>query len=246
MLHRSERLDQRGRGYTPFRENDVIFAKITPCMENGKIALATGLKNGIAYGSTEFLVFRPYKGILPRFVLHFLLQPSFREAAEKQMSGASGQKRVPAIYLFNHEFLLPPTLEQDRIVAKLDAALSRVERAENASRRAQERLKRYRAAVLNAAATGDLTRAWREAQREDQKAGAETAQDLLQRIRAVRRSLWRNPSYGVSPLKVSGRGTISGNPDTSSPTNSIWQASLTRLPTGCGLVSSNLASLSAG
>ncbi|HXN52070.1 MAG TPA: AAA family ATPase [Candidatus Acidoferrum sp.] len=178
------------RGYTPFRENDVIFAKITPCMENGKIALATGLKNGIAYGSTEFLVFRPYKGILPRFVLHFLLQPPFREAAEKQMSGASGQKRVPAIYLFNHEFWLPPTHEQDRIVAKLDAALSGVERAEKASRRAQDRLKRYRAAVLNAAATGELTRAWREAQRQDQKANTETAHDLLRRILAVRRSLW--------------------------------------------------------
>jgi len=70
------------RGYTPFRENDVIFAKITPCMENGKIALATGLKNDLGYGSTEFFVFRPYEGLLPQFVLHFLLQPSLREAAE--------------------------------------------------------------------------------------------------------------------------------------------------------------------
>src|ERR1017187_4889787 len=87
------------RGYTPFIENDVIFAKITPCMENGKIALATGLKNGLAYGSTEFFVFRPYEGLLPRFVLHFLLQPSLREAAERQMTGAVGQKRVPSSYL---------------------------------------------------------------------------------------------------------------------------------------------------
>src|SRR5580700_9473440 len=78
------------RGYTPFNENDVIFAKITPCMENGKIALATGLKNGIAYGSTEFFVFRPYDGVLPRFVLHYLLQSSFRNGAERQMTGASG------------------------------------------------------------------------------------------------------------------------------------------------------------
>src|ERR1700726_1456014 len=60
------------RGYTPFIENDVIFAKITPCMENGKIALATHLKNGLGYGSTDFFLFRPYSGLLPRFVLHFL------------------------------------------------------------------------------------------------------------------------------------------------------------------------------
>ena len=52
------------KGYTPFKENDVIFAKITPCMENGKIALATGLKNGLAYGSTEFVVFRSHEELL--------------------------------------------------------------------------------------------------------------------------------------------------------------------------------------
>ncbi len=99
------------KGYTPFSENDVIFAKITPCMENGKIALANGLRNGLAYGSTEFFVFRPYTGLFPRFVLHFLLQPSLRESAERQMAGASGQKRVPVKFLSAYEFLLPPTRE---------------------------------------------------------------------------------------------------------------------------------------
>lgn len=178
------------RGYTPFVENDVIFAKITPCMENGKIALATGLKNGLGYGSTEFFVFRPYKGLLPRFVLHFLLQPSLREEAERQMAGASGQKRVPANYLRTHEFSLPPTREQERIVAKLDAASSRLERAQIAAHRAQERLKRYRAAVLHAASTGELTSAWREAQRKNQKDQVENGEALLQRLLALRRARW--------------------------------------------------------
>jgi type I restriction enzyme, S subunit len=178
------------RGYTPFIDNDVIFAKITPCMENGKIALATGLKNGLGYGSTEFFVFRPYEGLLPRFVLHFLLQPSFRDEAERHMAGASGQKRVPANYLLTHEFSLPPTPEQERIVAKLDAASSRLERAEIAAHRAQERLKRYRAAVLHAASTGELTRAWRETQWKNKKAQVETGEVLLQRILAVRRDGW--------------------------------------------------------
>lgn len=150
------------RGYTPFKENDVIFAKITPCMENGKIALATGLKNGLAYGSTEFIVLRCYGGLLPRFLLYFLLQPSLRQAAERQMSGAVGQKRVPSNYLFSYEFLLPPTREQERIVAKLDTAFLRLERAENAAKRAKERLKKYRSAVLDAAITGELTREWRK------------------------------------------------------------------------------------
>jgi type I restriction enzyme, S subunit len=175
------------RGYTSFIENDVIFAKITPCMENGKIAQATGLKNGLGYGSTEFFVFRPYEGLLPRFILYFLLQPSLREEAERQMAGASGQKRVPAHYLLTHEFLLPPTREQERIVAKLDAALSRLERAEIAAHRAQQRLKRYRAAVLQAATTGELTRSWREENKADL---AETGDALLHRLLATRRAHW--------------------------------------------------------
>jgi restriction endonuclease S subunit/predicted ATPase len=178
------------RGYTPFSENDVIFAKITPCMENGKIALATGLKNGVGYGSTEFFVFRPYEGLLSRFVLHFLLQPSFREAAARQMSGASGQKRVPANYLFTHEFSLPPTREQERIVSKLDAALSSLERAETAARRAQDRLQRYRAAVLDAAVTGELTRAWRKKHWKNQKDKTENGDALLQGLLAIRRARW--------------------------------------------------------
>jgi type I restriction enzyme S subunit len=187
------------RGYTPFIENDVIFAKITPCMENGKIALATGLKNGLAYGSTEFFVFRPYEGLLPRFVLHFLLQPSLREAAEHQMSGASGQKRVPANYLSTHEFLLPPLPEQERIVEKLDATLSGVERAETAARRARERLKRYRSVVLNAAVTGELTRDWRAAQRKDRHVSTETGEALLHRVLEARRTEWKGKGKYKEP-----------------------------------------------
>lgn len=181
-------------GHTSFKENDVIFAKITPSMENGKIALATGLRNGLAYGSTEFFVFRPHEGLLPRFLLYFLLRPSLREDAERHMTGAVGQKRVPADYLFTHEFLLPPTREQERIVVKLDATLLRLEQATKAARRAQERLQRYRAAVLQSAITGELTRAWRESQRKN-KVKAETGKALLQRLLTVRRARWEEAEF---------------------------------------------------
>jgi type I restriction enzyme S subunit len=182
------------RGYTPFEENDVIFAKITPCMENGKIALATGLKNGVAYGSTEFIVFRSYEGVLPRLVLHFLLQPSFLQAAEHQMSGASGQKRVPVKYLFDHEFLLPPTDEQARIVAKLDSALAAIERAEIAARRAQERIIRYRDAVVDAAACGELSRVWRV--NNPGASGTSNATEAFrQRLLADRRARWEEEEH---------------------------------------------------
>jgi len=178
-------LDSVRRGYTHFKENDVIFAKITPCMENGKIALATGLKNGLAYGSTEFLVFRPYEGVLPRFVLHFLLQQSFRNSAQQVMTGAVGHKRVPSKFLVTHSFPLPPTLEQERIVEKLDTMLSRVAAGEAAARRALDKIERYRAAVLNSAVTGELTRKWRKTNKPD-----ETGAQLLQRLLKERRAHW--------------------------------------------------------
>jgi restriction endonuclease S subunit len=186
------------KGYTPFREKDVIFAKITPCMENGKIALATGLKNGLGYGSTEFFVLRPYEGLLPRFVLHFLLQPSFRHEAERRMTGVVGQKRVPANYLSMHRFPLPPTREQERIVAKLDASLARLAAGEAAARRALDRLQRYRAAVLHAAVTGELTREWRKTHKPD-----ETGVQLLRRLLEARRTRWEQS--GLRRLGVRGK-----------------------------------------
>ncbi len=106
------------------------------------------------------------------------------------MAGASGQKRVPLAYISGHEFLLPPTREQERIVAKLDAALSRLERAENAARRAQKRLKEYRSAVQHAATTGELTRDWRASHVESEQDQLEAGGDLLKRLLAVRRSHW--------------------------------------------------------
>ncbi len=182
------------RGYTSFQEGDVIFAKITPCMENGKIALAVGLKNGLAYGSTEFVAIRPHDGVLPRYVLHYLLQPALREDAERHMSGAAGQKRVPINYLTTHEFLLPPTAEQVRIVAKLDEALLRVERAVSAIVRAEQRIQRYRAAVLHAAVNGELTQAWRR-RRQHKRANEPTSETILQALLATRRSRWEQAEF---------------------------------------------------
>lgn len=116
-------------GYTHFAEGDVIFAKITPCMENGKAAVAAGLTNGLACGSTEFFVFRPEDGIDAHYLWRFLRQDSFRANAEQNMSGAVGQRRVPRPYLEAHSLPLPPAAEQRRIVAKLDALTARIARA---------------------------------------------------------------------------------------------------------------------
>ena len=103
------------KGFTYFENEDVLFAKITPCMENGKGAIAKSLTNGIGMGSTEFHVLRPIQGISnPYWLLSLTRMPIFRERASKNMSGTGGQKRVPATFLEKFRIGLPPIKEQEK------------------------------------------------------------------------------------------------------------------------------------
>ncbi|MEU5718246.1 restriction endonuclease subunit S [Streptomyces sp. NPDC020403] len=131
--------DLKKKSLTRFQENDVLFAKITPCMENGKIAKAQGLTGGRALGSTEFHVLRSRGAVLPEYLMHFLLQSHVRRTAERHMTGAVGQRRVPRPYLAELEIPVPPLAEQHRIVAKLDDLLAHVEAGEAAVEAASEK-----------------------------------------------------------------------------------------------------------
>jgi len=169
-------------GYTSFRDGDVIMAKITPCMENGKAAIARGLHNGMGFGSTEFHVLRPTDAVIPGFVYHFIRQESFRRAAEAEMTGSVGQKRVPLRFLEAVEIPLPPVAEQRQIVAKVEDLLTRVSAGRERLRRVPAILKRFRQAVLAAACSGRLTADWRE-----EHPDVEPATDYLNRILDERR-----------------------------------------------------------
>ena len=102
-----------------FREGDVLMAKITPSMENGKAAVARNLVGGYGFGTTEFHVVRPFGGMPPEYIFFFLRRRSLREEAAAQMSGKAGQKRVPAEFLEGHELPLAPPQEQLQIVSRL-------------------------------------------------------------------------------------------------------------------------------
>lgn len=158
-------LDVR-KGYTAFREGDVLFAKITPCMENGKAAVARGLSNGLGFGSSEFHVLRASGAVMPDLLYRFVRQQSFRDVAEANMGGSVGQQRVPESFLDGFPFDLPPLAEQHRIVEKLDAILSRVNASRDRLARVPGILRRFRLAVLDAACTGRLTENWRVAHRQ--------------------------------------------------------------------------------
>ena len=191
-------------GYTRFREQDVIFAKITPCMENGKSAVAVGLHGGIACGSTEFHVLRSNGAILPTYLWLFVRQASFRKDAERHMTGAVGQRRVPAQYIKEAEIPLPPVPEQRRIVAKLDSLFKRSKIAREELAHIPRLVERYKLAILAAAFRGDATAAWRKAhsdiesasclvdptarkqrRREGSNAGAASSKQIPQTWKAV-------------------------------------------------------------
>jgi len=110
------------KGYTPLRNGDLLFAKITPCMENGKIAVADGLKNRLGFASTEFHVIRFGRNVIPDFYRYYLLWEKIRKQAEKNMTGSAGQKRVPTSFIQNLVVPVPPPETQRKIVAILEKA----------------------------------------------------------------------------------------------------------------------------
>jgi type I restriction enzyme S subunit len=173
------------KGYTSFLSGDVIMAKITPCMENGKTTVVPDLPKAICFGSTEFHIVRVETGIHAAWISQFLLRHDLRRLAQRQMTGGVGQMRVPATFLQNVEIPVPPTAEQERITERLDELLSELVAGSEALHRAQAKLSLYRASVLKASVQGDLTAKWRQ-----QHPDAEPASALLQRILTERRQLW--------------------------------------------------------
>jgi type I restriction enzyme S subunit len=151
------------KGFTHFSDGDVLFAKITPCMENGKGAVAANLSNGLGCGTTEVHVIRPLDGIDPNYIYRFLAQPRIRQEAKNNFTSSAGQARVPLSFIEELTIPLAPAEEQKRIVAKLDTVLAKVQGCQDRLVRIPMILKRFRQSILAAAVTGKLTRDWRSA-----------------------------------------------------------------------------------
>ena len=115
-------LDEVAGSYTYFADGDVLLAKITPCFENGKLGIADKLTNGIGFGSSEYIVFRPSPAVEKEWLYYFLSRQSFRDEGAERMSGAVGHKRVSKDFIESYPIPVPPLPEQHRIVAILDEA----------------------------------------------------------------------------------------------------------------------------
>ena len=143
-------------GFTNFSEGDVVFAKITPCMENGKSAIIGKLVNGIGYGTTEFYVLRCNENLYNRYLYHMVRDTSFRNKAKAVMSGAVGQQRVPKSFMENYPINLPSVPEQTEIVRILDCLLAKEQQAKDAAEAVLEQIDLIKKSILARAFRGKL------------------------------------------------------------------------------------------
>jgi type I restriction enzyme S subunit len=122
------------RGYTYFEEGDVISAKITPCMQNGKTAIVTGLLDGIGFGSTEFHVLRANPGVDSRWIYYLLRTAEFRRKSEGNFEGSAGQRRVPEHFLKAvHVPVIEDADAQTRLMGALDTRIRHTQRMQPAA-----------------------------------------------------------------------------------------------------------------
>jgi type I restriction enzyme S subunit len=155
--------DEIKKKYTHFANGDVIFAKVTPCFENGKAAIVSDLPNGIGAGSSEFYVLRPLtEGISASYIFANIKSHEFMQTGAENMTGAGGLRRVPRKFVEGFKVNLPPQAEQKVIADKLDTLLAQVETTKARLDRIPQILKTFRQSVLSAAVSGKLTEEWRK------------------------------------------------------------------------------------
>ena len=220
-VSRIRKFSEVKKGYTPFLKGDVLFAKITPCMENGKMAVVPEVTNGLGFGSTEFHVLRALSGVTAKYVYYYVSSQGFRREAEHNMSGAVGQRRVTTPYLSACEAPLPPTNEQQRIVAKIDELFSDLNKGIENLKTAREQLKIYRQALLKHAFEGKLTAQWRAENHNK----LETAEALLKRIQTERTQCYKQQ---LADWEIAGRQ--GGKPKAPIPLTPLTDEELGELP----------------
>ena len=155
-LDQTRELADTYNGYTYFADGDVCVAKITPCFENGKGAIAEGLTNGVAFGTTELHVLRPSPTLDGRFLFYLTIAHDFRSYGESEMLGAGGQKRVPEGFLKDWIPPLPHIEVQQRIARFLDEKTARIDALIEKKQVLLERLAEKRQALITRAVTKGL------------------------------------------------------------------------------------------
>ena len=143
-------------GYTYFCDNDVIVAKITPCFENGKGAIARRLVNGIGFGTTELFVLRPGPDTHSDYIYYLTVSSRFRNIGTISMQGAAGQQRVTELFTKNYVLGFPPLPEQRAIAVYLDRETAQIDALIAKNDQLIALLREKRTSLISAAVTGKI------------------------------------------------------------------------------------------
>jgi type I restriction enzyme, S subunit len=143
-------------GYTYFRNEDLVMAKVTPCFENGNIAIVDNLVNGIGFGTTELHILRARNGHFNKFYYYLVQSEPFKQEGVSTMYGVGGLKRIPTEFVLNYKFAVPPLEEQIEIANYLDIKCDEISNLQEAINIQIKQLKNYRQSYIYEAVTGKI------------------------------------------------------------------------------------------
>lgn len=142
--------------YTYFGNQDLLIAKVTPCFENGNIAIARNLLNGIGFGSSEIFVLRPNKEVISQYLFYLSQSRDFQDKACATMCGVGGLKRISPLFMRTYEFDMPSIENQQRMVTYLDTKLSEIDHQVSLLTSKRDAYLRLKKSIINHAVTHGL------------------------------------------------------------------------------------------
>jgi len=151
-----KKLNEVNTGYTYFRENDVLIAKVTPCFENGKAGIACNLMNSIGFGSTEYHVIRTKGNVLPEWIYYSVMTAKLREEGVNNMTGSSGLKRVPAKFIETWKIKQPSIEVQKKIIQVIQNMDGKLKATISLQQSKLTYLKALKSSLLDRAFKGEL------------------------------------------------------------------------------------------
>ena len=148
---------QQAKGkYTYFGNGDLLVAKVTPCFENGNIAIAKNMLHDTGFGSSEIFVLRPYKQVTSEYLFFLFQTRDFQDKACATMCGVGGLKRISPLFMRTYELHTPSLEEQNKMVAYLDSKLSEIDRQVSLLTSKRDAYLRLKKSIINRAVTKGL------------------------------------------------------------------------------------------
>jgi len=144
------------KGYTYFQDGDILLAKVIPCFQNGKSGVAKGLTNGIGFGSSEFIVFRPYDFILQEWLYYNISSSDFLFEGNNNMSGAVGLKRLTKSFVSEWKIKVPDLKTQKKFIDRINKVSNQSTKTQSKLERKLAYLKQLKSSILSKAFKGEL------------------------------------------------------------------------------------------